>query len=275
MSAPMTTSMTRLRWWREVALVLAFYAIYTYVRNKFGSASVSPELAYANARKIITIEQHAGIFHEQALQDVLAGSHLTAWFWNTFYASLHFVVTIGTLVLLYRRWPGDYRRLRNILAFTTGFALVGFSLFPLMPPRLLCDCTGGAGPDASPYGFVDTLARDGGLWSFGSPGMKAISNQYAAMPSLHFAWALWCALALYPRLKRRWPRAAIAAAIYPALTLVAVTVTANHFWLDSMGGALVLGAGWYAGTRFTRWTERRRKVVSREYLTRVLVLDER
>lgn len=263
--------------WREVAIVLAFYAAYTYVRNRFGSASVPPEVAYTNAQKIIGIEQRLGIFSEQSLQGLLAGSHVAAAFWNTFYASLHFVVTIGTLVLLYRRWPGDYRRMRNILAFTTGLALIGFSVFPLMPPRLLCDCPAGAGAESAQYGFVDTLARDGGLWSFGSPAMKAVSNQYAAMPSLHFAWALWCALALYPRLRRRWPGAARLAALYPALTLVAVTVTANHFFLDSVAGAAVLGAGWYLGSRFTRWrwVERRRNVARREDLARVLVPGER
>lgn len=254
--------------------MLAFYAIYTAIRNHFGSASVGAADAYGNALKVIGLEQRLGIFTEASFQGLLAGTHATATFWNTFYGSLHFVVTIGTLVLLFRRWPQDYRRLRNVLAFTTGLALIGFTLFPLMPPRLLCDCAYGAGPDAQAYGFVDTLARDGSLWSFGSSGMKAVSNQYAAMPSLHFAWALWCAVALYPRLRRRWPRGAVLAAVYPLMTLIAVTATANHFWLDAVGGAVVLGAGWVLGRWFTTCTESRRNAVSSEYMTGVLVRGE-
>lgn len=268
-------STARLSWWKEVVLVLVFYGAYTAVRNHFGSAAVPSADSYANALKIIGLEQRLGIFNEQHVQDILASSHITAASWNTFYGSLHFIVTIGTLVYLFRRWPSDYRRMRNVLGFTTGLALAGFALFPLMPPRLLCDCPFGAGADAqAQYGFVDTLARDGSLWSFGSPGIKAMSNQYAAMPSLHFAWALWCALALFSRLRRRWPRSSLSAMLYPALTLAAVTATANHFWLDAVGGAVVLMAGWLLGTRFTTWAEKHRKNLSREYLKGVLVLPE-
>ena len=74
-------------------------------------------------------------------------------------------------------------------------ALIGFKLFPLMPPRLLLDAS---------YGFVDTLARYPTFWSFNSGAVSKISNQYAAMPSVHVAWATWCALVFAPRVKHRW-----------------------------------------------------------------------
>ena len=101
-------------------------------------------------------------------------------------------------------------------------ALVGFSLFPLMPPRLLGDF-GPFGGHSLQYRFIDTLADFGGLWSFNSGGMKSISNQYAAMPSLHVAWAAWCALAIWPLLRHRWSRGLFFA--YPFVTLFAVVVT--------------------------------------------------
>ncbi|HYF46484.1 MAG TPA: phosphatase PAP2 family protein, partial [Acidimicrobiales bacterium] len=88
---------------------------------------------------------------------------------------------------------------------------------------------------------IDTLARYGGLWSFDSGAMERISNQYAAMPSLHFAWSTWTFLVLFPHLRHAASRLAIAA--YPWLTLFAIIVTANHYWLDAVGGAVVLGAG--------------------------------
>jgi hypothetical protein len=131
-------------------------------------------------------------------------------------------------------------------------ALVGFSVYPLMPPRLLSVCGEYGGCTNS--GFVDTLQRFGGLWSFDSGTMQSISNQYAAMPSLHFAWSTWCWLALRPVVQRRSLRLALAA--YPWLTLFAIVVTANHFWIDAAGGILVLVGGYAIGSVITRTAAR-------------------
>jgi len=228
----------RLPIWREVVLVLVFYGLYTLVRGQFGSAAMSPDHALRNAQTVIGIEQRIGVYNELALQQ-----WFLQWPWliracNIFYGMFHFIVPIVVLVVLHRRAPSRYRRWRDSLAATTALALVGFSLFPLMPPRLLCDCALGSGADS---GFVDTLSRYGGLWSFGSHGVGAVSNQYAAMPSLHFAWALWCACAVYPLVRNRAGRTVVVA--FPVVTLLVIVVTANHFWLDAVGGAAVLGAG--------------------------------
>ena len=80
--------------------------------------------------------------------------------------------------------------------------------------------------------------------------METISNQYAAMPSLHIAWAIWCTVALYPVLRRRWSRVLIVA--YPVATMFAIVVTANHFWLDAVGGVIALGVGLKVAPRLTR-----------------------
>jgi hypothetical protein len=262
---------TRLRWWREVGIVIAFYLGYSLIRNHFGSAAVSPGGAYANTQRLIRLEQALHLFHEQTVQSWFLGWHAFVAFWDTFYGLMHFVVPLGVLVYAFVRWPSDYRFLRNTLASTTALALVGFSLFPVMPPRLLCDCALGAGPSAVHYGFVDSMVTDGGFWSFGSSGVAALSNQYAAMPSLHVAWALWCAFALVPRVRRGWRR--WLAAAYPVMTLFAVVVTANHFFLDAVGGVAVVLAGWSIGGRFTGWIESRRRSPSREDLSGVLVAE--
>jgi hypothetical protein len=230
-----------LRWWKELAFVAVFYGIYTLIRDEFGSASVGTAHALHNATRVIDLEKWLHIFHEQAIQHAFL-----RWPWfirllNIYYGSLHFVVPVVVLLALFRRWPEDYRLWRNTLAATTALALIGFSLFPLMPPRLLCDCAYGAGAGVH-YGFVDTLARFGGSWSFDSGAMKDVSNQYAAMPSLHIAWSLWCACVLVPRLRHGWAKAL--AAGYPLVTLLAVVVTANHYFLDAVGGAVTLGAGY-------------------------------
>ena len=160
------------------------------------------------------------------------------------------IVTGVAMVFLYIRYPVRYRRYRNVLLATTSLALIGFVTFPLMPPRLL-NAGGPYGATLAEYTFVDTLAEVGGLWSFDSETMQAISNQWAAMPSLHISWAMWCTVALYPVLRSATARVAIV--LYPVLTLYAIVVTANHYWIDAVGGAAILWAGWHIGTRASRW----------------------
>lgn len=246
-----------LRWWYEVLLVLAFYLIYSSVRNLFGSASVGTTRALRNAEIVIDIEEAIWLYVEA---DIQAWFLDLGWFlrtWNIFYGTLHFVVTAFAMIWLYRRHPSDYPRLRTIGLATTGFALAGFALFPLMPPRLLGDCGEFGGCVASDY--VDTVAVHGGWWSFESGAVASVSNQYAAMPSLHFAWAFWSFLVLWPRLRNPLARCLIAA--YPWLTLFAIIVTANHFWLDAVGGGAALALAWVAGTEFHRWREAIRESV--------------
>jgi hypothetical protein len=234
----------RLRWWREVAYILVFYAVYTAIRNTQGSATVSAQHAFENAREIIRIEQWLGLFFEEGMQDFFLPAEWFLSFWNVFYGTAHFAVTVAALVLMFRTMPQRYPLWRNTLACTTALALVGFATFPLLPPRLL--------PDT--YGFVDTLKVIGGLWSFDSGAMQKVSNQYAAMPSLHFAWATWSTIVLYPAMRRRWSKALALA--YPALTLFAIVVTANHYWIDAVGGAVVLGVGFAAGRAITAFWSR-------------------
>ena len=256
-----------LRWWKEALYILAFYLVYSAIRNQFGSAAVAPATALDNALRIIDVERFLGLYFEETVQGwfveavrggyefAFAGARQVMQFWNIFYGTLHFVVTGFALIWLFRRFPGDYPTWRNTLAFTTGFALIGFAVFPLMPPRLLADC-GGFGACLEGFGYVDSLADIGGLWSFESGAMQSVSNQYAAMPSLHFAWSAWSFFVLFPRVRHRWTRLLVV--LYPLLTLWAIVVTANHFWLDAVGGAFVLAAGYAVGSSLAKTTDRYR-----------------
>ena len=232
---------TRLRWWKEAIYVLLFYGVYSVVRNKFGSAGGGgAEHAFNNAKDIIQVERWLGSFHEETIQEWFLGAKWFIQFWNLFYGTFHFVVTTFCIFWLFRRFPERYVKFRTTLAVTTALALIGFATYPLMPPRLL--------PQA--YGFIDTLKDYGGLWSFDSGAMQKVSNQYAAMPSLHFAWSTWSAMVLVPTMRRRWLK--VLCAIYPLLTLFAVVVTGNHFWLDAAGGVLILALGYLAGSWWAR-----------------------
>jgi hypothetical protein len=257
----------RLYWWKEAVIIAAFYAVYSWTRNQFGSKGMDeqsiPFQPFHNAERIIHWERVMGLFHEESIQDFFLQWRGLIRAMNIYYGTAHFVVTIGVFILLFWKRPKVFPQWRNALAVTTALAIVGFALFPLMPPRLLdvpCPEFGGEcipsrfrGPGG--FGFVDTLSEFGGLWSFGSGGMATISNQYAAMPSLHIGWSMWCAVAMWPLLRRRWHRVAVLA--YPLLTLFCIIVTANHYWLDGVGGLIVFFLGLIAGWGMHRWNQNR------------------
>jgi hypothetical protein len=266
-----------LRWWREVVYVLLVYVAYSAVRNQFGSGAgndVDPEPAYHHAEAIIQLQSNIGLYFEDALQRWYLDLPLDGLirFWNVYYGIFHFVVAGAALVWLFRKAPERYRLWRNTLAFTTLLALIGFASFSLMPPRLLDDPGEFGGcqvyaagedlpdeagePPCDDFGYVDTVAEFGGWASFGSEEMAAVSNQYAAMPSMHIGWSTWCAFVLAPLVRRRWVRAL--AISYPLFTLFDIMVTGNHYWIDGVGGLVCLGAGYLVARAGTRWWETRR-----------------
>ena len=138
--APIRARAPRTRvWGTEVALLLTFYIVYTIVRNRFGSATVDPDRAYRNAERIMDIERSLGTLWELRVQGWFVDQEVFLSVSNHLYGSFHFGVTIFALIWLYRRFPHRYARQRTAFLSTTGLALAGFALFPLMPPRLLSD----------------------------------------------------------------------------------------------------------------------------------------
>ncbi len=240
---------------REAVLVLVFYYVYRTVQRLAKVGGVETR-AYANAKRVVAVERFLHVFGEQAIQSFFIG---TRWFiksMNIYYGTLHFFVTAGILTWMFLKRPGGYLRVRNLLGATTGLALIGYYAFPLTPPRMLvCNATIPApGPTRTQIignCFVDTLDRIGGLWSYESSAVKAVANEFAAMPSLHFGWSLWCAYVIYRYASGRWRT--WFAVLYPALTLFAIVVTANHYFLDAVGGAVILWAAFHV----MRWIDRR------------------
>ena len=270
----------RLHWWKEALIVAAFYLVYSWIRNRFGSNQIAadgvPEAAFHNAERVIRVERALGLFHEESIQEFFLAQRWFIQFWNVYYGTAHFFVTLAVFVLLFFRRADVFAQWRNTLAAMTALAILGFAFFPLMPPRLLdqpCPTAdnlefGGAciasdlrsgevktftGDNG--FGFVDTLSVYGGPWRFDSDEVASISNQYAAMPSLHIGWSTWCALAVWPLLRRRWTK--VLALLYPAATLFCIIVTANHFWLDGVGGLGVFAVGSLIGWGMHRWNQNR------------------
>lgn len=216
----------RFGWAYEAAAVLAFYYAYQGIRNAAGHRSDIEQRAIRHARLLIDWEQALHIYNERGWQQLFLHATWIVRALNIYYGTLHFVVTAAILVWMYRRRYSAYRTARTLLAFITGLGLFGYWFFPLAPPRLL--------PGA---GFVDTLYTVGGLWSYESPVAKGLANEYAAMPSLHFGWSVWCTMVIvrYSTLRVRWLMV-----LYPLGTLLAIVVTGNHYWLDAGGAVIVV-----------------------------------
>lgn len=208
-------------------MIVALYVVYSLLRN---ATDATVAAAKANADDIVRWQEALGILHEKAVQDAFID---TRWFivaWNVFYGSFHFVVTPAVLIWVFRKHPGSYPFWRTTIVVGTVLALVGYATYPLMPPRLYPDIT-----------FVDTLREYGGIWSFESGPVEKLSNQYAAMPSLHFGWSFWVGAAGVSLARNWWSR--LLFGIYPVATLFAITVTGNHWFLDALGGLVVIAAG--------------------------------
>lgn len=239
----------RTAWLREILIVVGFYNVYQVVR---GQADLGARArAFRHARWIVDIERATGTFFERSLQQVALRSDALITFTNTYYGTIHFIATGGVLVWLFLRRHSFYRQERNTLGVMTLLGLAVFWVFPLAPPRMLpCnDSIPVAGPQTAIIGecFVDTLHEAGGVWSYRSPVAKAIANQFAAMPSLHFGWAVWCGLTLFVYARTKTVRGF--GVFHIAFTLFAVMATANHFWLDALGGVLVFLAARHIATR--------------------------
>ncbi|MCA1219814.1 phosphatase PAP2 family protein [Streptomyces sp. 8L] len=223
----------RLRWWIEILLLLVVYAAYSA-----GRLLVRGDIpgAVHHGLAILRIEQHLRIDPEHLLNRVFTRTAVLGVPADFVYASLHYVVTPAVLLWLYRRRPGHYRRARTWLMLSTMIGLIGFTLVPTAPPRLLGSTTG----------FVDTMARYSSYGWWGGQasaprGLGSITNQYAAMPSLHVGWALWCGVMLWRH--ARTPLVRWLGAAYPVVITLVVIGTANHYLLDAVAGVTVMAVG--------------------------------
>ncbi|MFF4605350.1 phosphatase PAP2 family protein [Streptomyces sp. NPDC001339] len=239
------------RLWFEILLIAVSYWTYSMIRNAVPEQKAK---ALENADWIWRAEHALGIAVEHTVNHAVNSVTWLIVSMNYYYATLHFIVTIGVLVWLYRWHPGRYAAARLALFATTGVALLGYYFYPLAPPRLM--------PDG---GFIDTVIVHGTWGSMASGNLASMSNQYAAMPSMHIGWSLWCGITIALVAKPLWAK--VLGMLYPAATLLVIVSTANHFWLDAVGGVLclVLGYGlaclWYGSLphRLARHAQRSRR----------------
>jgi hypothetical protein len=207
----------------EAALLFGLYALWQFA----GSFTVlSTAGALPRARWLWHAERVLYLPSEASVQRPFLAHPLLVQGFNLYYDVLHFPALIGCLIWLYVWHRDRYPRIRTTVALFTGASLL-IQLIPVAPPRLL--------PGT---GLVDTAVRYGQSVYSWHGGFDA--DEFSAMPSVHVGWALIVAFAVITVSRSHWRWLA---AIYPALTVLAVTVTANHFWLDGIVAAvLVAGA---------------------------------
>ncbi|WP_328338200.1 bifunctional glycosyltransferase 87/phosphatase PAP2 family protein [Streptomyces violaceus] len=216
----------------ELLLLRVAYAAYSQVRLAATGGSVSAGRAEAeeHAWQILGLERALHLDIEHWANHAVAQTDWLRAFSDFYYESFHFAVPLAVLAVLYWRRPAEYRWARSAIGFATLLALAGFWLYPLAPPRLM-----------PTLGFVDTVH---GVQDFSQPDygtLTDVTNQYAAMPSLHFGWSLWCGVVIAVLARRWWTKTL--GLLHPLLTGSAIVVTANHWVLDAAGGAVVVGAG--------------------------------
>jgi len=209
-------------WWTQVLVIGFFLWAYDAINNL---SSVRRGAALAHGAGIYHVERRVHLDPELTLNRWLA-VHLTfGRLLADYYDTLHFVVTLGVLFWVWWRHSSRYRMLRNTLIGTNLIGFAVFWLYPVAPPRMLAAA-----------GFVDivSVTHAVGAWSTGALASQA--NEYAAMPSLHVAWAIWCALAVW--VVRPDTISRVIAAVYIVITSLIVIATANHYLLDAAAGAL-------------------------------------
>ncbi len=211
----------------ELLLIRVVYSAYAQVRL---AATAGRPLAEEHGRQIHAIEQWLHIDIELWVNHTVVEITWLREFFDYYYSTFHFIVPLAILGVLYARRPADYRWARTSIGFATVLALVGFWLYPLAPPRLMPG-----------LGFIDTIH---GVQDFAKPDygtLTGVTNQYAAMPSLHFGWSLWCGVVIVILAPKLWMKAL--GLLHPLFTIAAIVATANHWVLDAVGGALVVSLG--------------------------------
>jgi hypothetical protein len=230
----------RTHWWFEALVIVWLCWVYDAINNL---APLRVQTALAHGREVLNLERTLHLDPERTLDRWLSSHHTLGLVVSDYYDNAHFVVTLGLLAWLWWRRPDVYRPLRNALVLVNVIAFAVFWLYPVAPPRML-------------PGFVDVVASTHALGSWHTGALASQANELAAMPSLHIAWAVWCAVALWKISSRVWVRAL--AVVYPCLTATAVLATGNHYVLDLVGGMIAIGLSLLIVAAVTRATARLR-----------------
>lgn len=207
----------------EAVLVITVYMAYSGVRVLVeGNEAAAVERAF----QIIAIEQDLGLFHEATIQQAVYGQPWLASAMRWVYLWAYMPGIAMSAAIIYARERSLYRCYRNTFFVSLAIGLLCFTLLPTAPPRMLPE-----------YGFVDTVHEH-------IRSTSGAKNDFAAIPSFHFGFTFLSAIAVSHAFRFR-PWVVILAALFPAVMLLSIVATANHFFLDAAAGAAVIGVAWW------------------------------
>lgn len=221
---------------RQFALFYAAYYLYSLVR---GGSGANEHLALANGRDVIALEKSLGLWIEGHVQAFAVDHRWLVDFANFMYVNSHFTITVLFLFWLYLLHNANFYFVRNLMMVAMVLALVGYGLYPTMPPRFVPG-----------LGIQDTIATVGGIQR-DETAVKALINPYAAIPSMHCCFSLVVAVTCFRLVKWRW--LARAWLLYPALVTFVVMATGNHYWFDAVLGWAVAGLSFAAAQAMASW----------------------
>lgn len=226
----------------EVLGVVGAYFAYFAVR---GATESEFDRALGHAELIRRFEQGLGLFQEPRLQAAILDKQWVVDLANWVYVWGHWPIIAGVAVWLYRSHRERYRLLRNAMLISGGIGLVIFTTFPVAPPRL------------ADMGLVDTVVQNSDLYRVLQP--PALTNQYAAVPSLHFGWNLLIGIAIFRESSRLSGR--IVGVLSPLAMFAAVVLTGNHYIIDTVVGGTVALIGLRAAYAIRDADSRERRVL--------------
>ena len=211
----------------ELGLLASGYLLYIGVKHLF--VDDLEALAFENARKVIDVEISLNIYWEPTIQGwLLDNLRSVVVFFNWVYTLGFFPILIPTAMVLFLFRYKTYVLYRNVFLISYLLTWLVYLTFPVAPPRMMIE-----------HGYVDTIEAMGPA-IYNSKEVLSYYNQYSAMPSMHFGWILLFSMVF---LRSRVKPLRILGAVYPALVLVAIVVTANHYILDAIvGGSIIAGS---------------------------------
>jgi len=218
----------------ELGILASLYAVYEAAR---GAGDASLAVARDHTSDIVSLERSLHVFGERAVQEWSHGIPYLPTMLGLAYMTLHLGATALAVRWVYRERRHAFPLVRTTLIVSTALALVGYVLYPAAPPRL------------SGLGFSDTVTTHTGL-NLSSDLLGSFYNPLAAVPSLHFGYALVVGVALAALARRRWVR--VLGAAYPPFMLFDIVATANHFWFDAAAGGAVVVVGWWIARALVR-----------------------
>jgi membrane-associated phospholipid phosphatase len=207
---------------RQIGILVGVDIAYELVR---GIADSQRADAFAHGAQVIDFEQATHTFFEPSLQAFFLPAHWLIDFANQVYLNAQFSIALGFLVWLYLFRNESYYFVRNMFVVSMGLALIGYTLYPTAPPRMFPE-----------HGFLDTITDFSNV-NHDSALAKIFINPYAAVPSMHCAFAMMIG-GTGVMVCRRWYSKAFWAA-WPVLVFWVVIVTANHYWVDAALGWMV------------------------------------